>query len=401
MVADPIPDGAVVVDGGRVRAVGPATRLSAPLVREWPGVLMPGLVNAHAHLEYGPSFADLASVGPRFADWIAAMTERRRSHDPAAMFDDARESITALLRSGTTCVGDVVSDVAGIAAAAQARLPGVSYVEAVGIDARRWRSRRERLLDVLAQAPSGRSVGVSPHSLYTLGTSVFRSLLALARDRGLAVHTHLAESGAEVEYVRSGTGPFAAAMRRFGLDLELLDRGAGVSPVAHLDALGGLGPDVYVAHGVCVDARDRATLRRSGSAVALCPRSNRTLGVGEAPVAAYLAEGNPIAVGTDSLASAPDLELLADVRELAVLARAQGYAAGDLERRLVHAATLGGSGALARPDVGRLAEGVRADLAVFDVPIESDPYAALVAHGAGACVGTVVAGQVVFERAAA
>jgi cytosine/adenosine deaminase-related metal-dependent hydrolase len=149
------------------------------------------------------------------------------------------------------------------------------------------------------------------------------------------------------------------------------------------------------------DAGDRAALRDAGSTVALCPRSNATLGVGEAPVAAYRAEGNPVAVGTDSLGSSLSLDLLADVAALRGIAVRQGSPAAGLDRWLVEAATLGGARAMGLADVGALRPGARADLAAFDVDPAGDPYAELVRHGAGRCVGTVLAGRVVHDAVGA
>ena len=119
------------------------------------------------------------------------------------------------------------------------------------------------------------------------------------------------------------------------------------------------------------------------------------LGVGEAPVAAYRAEGSPVAIGTDSRASAPSLDLLADLAALRETALRQGSPAAGLDRWLVEAATAGGARAMGL-DAGTIVPGGRADLAVFAVDPGPDPYAAL-AGAAGRCVGTVLAGRVVHD----
>lgn len=408
MDGEPIRDGAVLVEGDRVADLGPRASLvrrhQGARFRSWPGVLTPGLVNAHAHLQYS-DYAELATSGLPFPEWITVMVRRRAATSDAEWVQGTRRGLHLLLRSGTTSVADVVSDPAALAPTARSGLGGVSYIETVGADADVWLERaRARLLDVLATAPTGRDTGVSPHALYTLGSDAVRGCLAIGRERGLRAHPHLAESRAEHEFVASGTGPFAESMRSMGLALELMDGGAGCSPARHMDDLGALGPDVHVAHGVHCDPGDRALLRERGTAVALCPRSNATLQAGEPPVAAYLAEGNPIALGTDSLASSPSLDLLADARVARDLARRQGYDEPDLNRRIVEAATVGGASAMGLGDAGVLRPGARADLAVFDVPVESpgadgrDPYAALVDHGEGSCVATVLGGRIVHRR---
>ncbi|HVE98823.1 MAG TPA: amidohydrolase family protein, partial [Mycobacteriales bacterium] len=371
MTGEEIRDGGVAIAAGHVTAVGVRAELlrdnPAARVREWPGVMTPGLVNAHTHLEYGPPFADLAVSGLPFASWIGSLSERRRAMSPADWLAAARGSVAALLRSGTTCIGDVVTVGPGIAAAARASLAGISYVEAVGADDAGGAAELARVSAVIRGAPPGRVLGISPHALYSLSAGVFRELVALARTHRMRLHTHLAESAEEAEYVAAGLGAIADQLRRLSFDHDLLGCGSGVSPAAHLAALGGLGGDVHVAHGVHLDEADRALLRRHGTAVALCVRSNRTLGAGDPPVAAHLAEGSPICVGTDSLASSPSLDLVAELAALRDLAVDQGAARDDLERRLVEAATVGGAAALGLAgQAGVLAPGCRADLAVYD-----------------------------------
>jgi cytosine/adenosine deaminase-related metal-dependent hydrolase len=396
---EPIRDGAVAVDGDRIVAVGRRAELTAAhpgaRVRAWPGVLSPGLVNAHAHLQYS-DFADLAGSGLPFVPWIRTLTGRRSQYTEAMWQASTRRGLHAMLRTGTTAVADVVTDPCVLAPTARSGLGGISYLEVAGTDDRLWEERRTRLLAGMDGA-GGRTVGISPHTLYTLGTEVFRDCVAIARKAGLRVHTHLAETVAEVEYVLGGEGPLAEWAHRLGFRFELARGGAGIRPAGHLDAIGGLGPDVHVAHGVHCDAADRAVLRKRGTAVALCVRSNAILQAGEPPVAAYLAEGSPVAIGTDSLASSPSLDLCEEVRAVHALARRQGYDAADLDRRLVEAATWGGAGAMGLSDIGVLRAGARADLAVFDVPTDGDPYRALVSGGAGRCVATVLGGRIVHR----
>lgn len=396
----PIVDGAVAVAGDRIVAVGPRAELlsryaDAP-VRSWPGVLTPGLVNAHTHLEF-TDFADLALTGLPFSDWIRLVIARKLTFSQSQWMESARRGVDQLLQAGTTCAADIVTVGPGIAAAAATGLAGVSYVEMVGVDESRWPAALERLEAVLAADPAGRTLGISPHAPYSLGTAVMRRLGELARDRGMRLHPHVAESPTEVEYVATGGGPFGRPPEGNTLDFELLGVGSSMTPAAYVHSIDLLGPDVHIAHGVHLDAADRALLRERRTAVALCPRSNAILLAGTAPVADYLREGNAIAVGTDSLSSSPSLDVLDDVRALRAIAVAQGYSGDDLDRRLVEAATIGGAYAMGLDDVGRLEPGARADLAAFDVPTSGDPYAALVASGAGRCVGTVLAGRLVHR----
>lgn len=148
----------------------------------------------------------------------------------------------------------------------------------------------------------------------------------------------------------------------------------------------------------CPLAPDRVPLASPGDPVVLCTRSDTARRAGEAPVAAYLTEGAPVALGTDSLASCPDLDLLAEARATRDLALSQGAEPDGLAERLVRAATVGGAAVMGLRGTGTLAPGVRADLAVFDVPTDGDPFQALVEHGAGRCTTTAVAGRLVHRR---
>jgi cytosine/adenosine deaminase-related metal-dependent hydrolase len=413
--------GAVLIVDGLVADVGPATEVARRAgrgVRErrHRGVLTPGLVNAHAHLQY-TAYADLAVAGLPFSPWISEMVRRRAVTTDEQWAESARAGAHLAIRSGTTAVADIVTDAPALLPLARSGLRGISYVEALGADDTLWDdARRHEVAGIVDAAPVGRSVGVSPHSLYTLSRRAFAESIELARHRGQRVHTHLAESADEVEFVALGTGLLADLAAGAGWSMDVVAcGGAAHTPAVEMDALGGLGPDVHVAHGVHCDRDDRALLRERGTAVALCVRSNRVLKAGRPPVADYLDEGSPIALGTDSLASSPSLDLLEEARAARDLARAQGYAAADLERRLMAAATTGGAFAMgldgrtladgpAADVIGVLRPGALGDLAVFDVPVERwdaasyDVFRALIDHGAGRCVATAIGGTLLHRR---
>ena len=307
--------------------------------------------------------------------------------------------MAASLRNGVTGIADVVTPPEALPPLLESGLAGTVYFEACFIDDNAWRTSRAVFLDIVERTLSGNGsdlrVGVSPHTLYTLGRAVGSDIAAIARERGLRLHPHLAETLHEDEYVRSGSGAFADMGRELGACFELLDGGCGTSPAVEMDKWGLLGADSHVAHGVHLDAADRALLRQRGTSVALCPRSNARLEAGRPPVAAYRAEGSPVAVGTDSLASSPDLDVAAELPLLRSIALEQGDSGDGLDEWLFTAATLGGATAMGRDDFGALVPGARADLAVFDVDPGGDPYAALVSQAAGSCVATVLAGRLV------
>src|SRR5450432_1070497 len=141
MVIEAIPDGAVLVDGPNIAAIGSRTEIVGAYpdvrVRAHRGILTPGLVNAHAHLQY-TDFDDLALTGKPFPEWIAMVTARRSTFDDAAWQSSARRGIHLALSSGTTAVADVVTDAAVLPTLARSGLAGTAYLEAVFIDAPAW-----------------------------------------------------------------------------------------------------------------------------------------------------------------------------------------------------------------------------------------------------------------------
>ncbi|MCK2023024.1 amidohydrolase family protein [Microbacterium sp. kSW2-24] len=409
VAAPPIADGAVAVRDGRIVAVGAHDALTAELGdaigerREWDGALTPGLVNAHTHLQY----TDMAAVGrgqyPSFETWALAFEKGYRvEHDWAA---SAAEGVRLSIESGTTAVAEIVTDPEAGRAVHDAGLHGVVFWEVFGWKRAAWQhDGPERVLAQLDALPSPPATGLSPHAIYSLDTDVFRELQRLAEAHGVRLHIHAAESASEDEFARFGTGPLAERWRGLGhSDMQLLSgNGSGNGVVHYLDTVGVLTPHSHLAHGIYVDAADRALLRERGVSVALCPRSNAVIGLDAPPIAAYLIEGNPIGVGTDSLSSSPSLRVLDDVAELHRLARAQGYSAEDLHARLLHAATAGGARALGLADgpapAGTLIDGARADLAVF-ATASADPRDALaeIVESAPEALGTVVDGRMLWE----
>ncbi|WP_206446485.1 amidohydrolase family protein [Agrococcus sp. KRD186] len=405
-------DGAVAVRGKRILHVGDrrwvlgqlAERGRPSTEHHWPGVLTPGLVNAHTHLQY----TDMSEVAERtysgFDDWGDAFDvvyEREQGHDwAAASARGARDSIA----HGVTSAADVVTDIPAISALHDARMHGIAYWEVFGLSNEVWHGgARESVVAQLERMPSTPGVGVSPHAPYSLEVEPLLEVPDIARERGMRLHIHLAEAHMEREHDDAGElwrEGDAASFR------ALRSQGVGVSSTQFVDHLGVLGPDCHIAHGVYVSALDRALLRARGTSVALCPRSNAIIGLDEPPVAAYLDEGNPISVGTDSLASSPSLDLLDDVSALHRIAVGQGFAGPNLHARLFSAATLGGATALGlsmgKHRVGQLAVGAMADLAFFDIPVttQENTLAHLVEAGAGTCARTVIAGELRFEREA-
>jgi aminodeoxyfutalosine deaminase len=408
MTAPPISGGAVAVRDGVILHVGERgwvidalAQQNVPYVEQhWPGALLPGLVNAHSHLQY----TGMAEVGQAlydgFDDWATAFSASYElAHDWRA---DAIRGAEDLIRNGVTSVADIVTDIEAADVLRASGLHGITYWEVMNWETSAWNARgRDQVVAELDQIPSTPGAGLSPHAPYSLDTVPLLDIPDIVRQRGQRLHLHLGESAFEGERIPTAAGERHQDWHFLGVQSfrALRSLGFGTSATDFVDQLGVLGPDCHVAHGVYMTATDRALLRARGTSVALCPRSNRVIGLDPPPVADYLREGSAIAVGTDSLSSSPSLDLMADVAALYEIAREQGYAASDLHARLLSAATLGGAHAMGL-DVGprragHLAVGARADLAFFDVAAQGprDTVANLVEAGTGRVAATVIEGR--------
>lgn len=380
MVSAPIADGGVIVERGRVVDVGPWPAIEAHVAaREQAGVrvarrdaghaaLMPGLVNAHTHLELSwlhgmvPPAASLAA-------WVAAsMRLRRDAPDPTPALVAA---IAAARAAGTSVVGDVANGWSSIAPLERSELRAVVFHELLGFDVDPASdvvaAARERALGATGERVS---VTLAAHAPYSTSPALLREIAVAVQDLTPCVMSvHVAESADETEFIATGRGAWRVMLDALGRWTPAWQP-PGASPVAYLGQLGVLGRDTLVVHATqCTDA-DLAMLARAGAAVVTCPRSNVWVGAGVPPVAAMVAAGVRLAIGTDSLASNDDLNVFGELRALHDLAPEVPV------RRWLEAATIDGARALRQDrDYGSLEPGKRADLlrVALDGPASTVP----------------------------
>jgi cytosine/adenosine deaminase-related metal-dependent hydrolase len=386
----PVPDGAVAIDdAGLIASVGPASELGQG-ERFERAVIIPGFVNAHSHLEYAvyAGFGD----GFSFAPWIALHIERKSRLEIADMEAIARSGAAAGLASGVTTVGDASFSGAAATACAELGLRAIVYLEVFGPGTTQIAERFEANRDRAADAWSDRvRLGISPHSLYSASLELWEA----AAELELPMMTHLAESSAEVEWIRERTGPFAAFP--FGLDPSSIGLAA---------ERGLLTTRLVAAHCVHLTEEEVAVLAEHGVAVVHCPRSNALLGCGIAPLRELRDSGLRLGLGTDSPASTPSFDMFEELRFALMAARAREQDPEALTTAAaLELATLGGARALGlEAEIGSLTPGKHADLAVVSLegspfePVE-DPVTALVLGGSPDRVAaTLVSGRERYRK---
>jgi cytosine/adenosine deaminase-related metal-dependent hydrolase len=371
--------GAVAVADGSILLAGPKADVlrAAPAGfsrMEFPGAaIVPGLVNAHVHLQI-PRFTDDAGmplpIPTSFVDWILRVIAWKRGAAPASLAENFRAAAAEALSFGTTTVGEIAGpdllSYDGCPLRARVFAEGIGFAPHVAsevlalVGAAIGRLEKISVENPLVQA------GVSPHALYTVGESLLRSLAELAAAKGLPACLHLAESSLETGFLAHGGGEIASRLYpSVGKDVSWF-RGLGRTIPAYLAEAGLLRKGVLLVHTVHLARPEIDALRGGGACFVLCPRSNAAHGNGAPDVTHFVDAKIPFALGTDSLGSVPDLSPWAEMRAARSLYKGRKKDA-VLCRELFRAATEHGAAALGLSG-GILAPGEPADVTIVDDP---------------------------------
>jgi cytosine/adenosine deaminase-related metal-dependent hydrolase len=286
--------------------------------------LMPGLVNAHTHLELSYLRGAVAPAR-EFVAWVRGLLGARRPPEEAAAPDILAAidgGIDESLATGSALVGDISNTLVTFEPLARSPLAAVVFYELLRfreLDPERFVEQACRAIDALPATAAVRP-GLAPHAPYSVAPLVLRALgRVIDRRPSLRSSVHLSESAAEVQFILCGDGPWRGVLE----DLGVFDPGwvaPGVSPVQYLHENGFLDRRVLAVHGVQMSDADLARLAGLGVTLVACPRSNQYTGAGIPPIDRFYAAGVQVAVGTDSLASAPDLSVFAELTEMRRLA---------------------------------------------------------------------------------
>jgi cytosine/adenosine deaminase-related metal-dependent hydrolase len=358
----PLPDGTVTIHEDRIAAVESHGVRTADLDLG-NTALLPGLVNAHTHLDLG-GLRGRAPPSPDFIGWSRSVIQHRRTRSAEQTQADIQAGIAECLRYGTTLVGDIASAGASWEALATAPLSALVYFELLGLP-------RDRCVQALQAAEAWLTThpatptcrpGLSPHAPYSVAVTGYSTLRS--RFGAFPLATHLAETMAEEQLLLTRAGPFADFLKELGVWApdqlardwpEIVQLTAGASPAAYI-------------HANYLDPRLSIP---SGCTVVHCPRTHEAFGHPLHPFPQLLARGVRVALGTDSLASNPDLDVLAEAR--LVHARYPQVPSSVILRM----ATLSGAEALGwSADTGSLTAGKTADLVVLPLSDEDpqDPH---------------------------
>ena len=364
----PIPHGMITVADGVIVDLSPAGRRSAD-VDFGNAAILPGFVNAHTHLDLSDA-AGLIPPTTDFTGWLRRVIEHRRKQSDDDVERAIATGIAQLVHSGTTLVGDISAQGASFAHLALVPLDAVVFHEVLGLSEARAEQTLRQAREFVGTCRSPRIVaGLSPHAPYSVRPSLFRA----AADSSLPVAIHLAETLDEIRLLDRREGPFVDFLEELGIwNPDAL--ASGLNDI--LDLWRSRSPGPLFIHGNYLDSN----IDIPGSVI-YCPRTHAAFGHRPHPFRELLARGVNVALGTDSLASNPDLDIL---EEACFLRRIRPETPGDLLLRML---TLNGAIALNRADDhGSLTPGKTATFVVLplrnreshdphDLVFESSPLA--------------------------
>jgi cytosine/adenosine deaminase-related metal-dependent hydrolase len=325
MVSPPLEDGAVLVSDGVIRQVGrylDLSRKSMGVKTQDLGevILLPGLVNAHTHLDNSAFQGKTPRGDGEFVAWIEAMLAVKDDISPQDRAEGAEGPCRSLVEYGTMAVADISPTAVSPPLLAAQHLWAVVFVEVTGFSLKRGEANYQEASHRLTESQRGGyadrlRISLSPHALYSTHAEIIRRIFMENRRKGLLTSIHLAESRQEVDFLNGETAPFKHVMDRWGY-WDKGWRSPKTGPAYYLKSLGGLGPGTIAVHCVHLEDEELALLADSGCSVCLCPRSNDYIGVGHPRLEAMLRAGIKPCLGTDGLGSVESLSLFDEMAYL-------------------------------------------------------------------------------------
>jgi cytosine/adenosine deaminase-related metal-dependent hydrolase len=376
----PIDDGAVLVAGGRILAVGPASEVLrgfTGLVRDHgSGAILPGLVNCHTHLEFS-ALAGKIPPQERWEDWLQKTLAAFPAVTPQERETGIIQAIAALRNSGAALAGDISNTGESLPHLEASSLEYQLFFECLGFNLLDLGPLEEAFpFFATSRADANPCISAAAHAPYSVSPALFKAVKQWNRARKRPQCVHLGESRAEGEFLTQGDGFFKELLQKRGRWVPGF-RPPGLSPAAYLHSLNFWGPDTLAVHGTWLNAADCTLLARRLTWVILCPRANSYTAAGTPPVPELLQAGVSLALGTDSLAGNHDLNLFG---EMLWLYKNYPHYPEGLWLRL---GTLQGARALQREnDLGSLEQGKKAALGFIPLIGGKDFWGELYANGA-------------------
>ena len=412
IISSPIENGAVVIEGEKIIAVGDAKELrgkfsDATEKSFGEAAIMPGLVNCHSHLELTVMRGYLEREENDFFAWLRKLTiAKNEILTTDDLLVSAMFGAVEAARAGITCLGDA-SDfgIVGMKALRDVGLRGIVYQESFGPDPKLAEENFQKLQDKVSALRELETelvrVGVSPHAPYTVCAPQLELIADYALRENLPVMMHAAESQFEKEFIHDGRGAFAEGLAKRGIEWNA----PRVSTIQYLAQHEILKTKPLLAHCINVDEKDLETIISHEASIAHCPKSNAKLGHGFAPFTSFIEKDLKVGLGSDSVASNNGCDVFEEARFALLLSRATNQSVKIEAEDVLNAATIGGARSLGLENkIGSLEENKDADLIVVSLngahqqPVHDVISAIVFASSGHDVLLTVVAGKEIYSN---
>lgn len=360
-----ISHGALVLRHGRISDIGQTDKI----LRKHPShiifdlgncVIMPGLVNTHAHIELPFLLNTIKSSD--YSKWIVNLIRAKKCLTNTDYATAAEQNIRELIQCGTTTVGDISTHGISGVLLKKSGLRAVVYQEIINMmPSVKWRASRMQF--PLLRGSTLIKNGLSPHTPFTVSEAVLLDVLCYSAKHNIPLAMHVAESKEETALLRGNKGGLNTIYELAGWNIDWAPHAQ--SSFEYLHRLGLLSPRLMAVHAVHVTDREISLMQRSKSTIAHCPRSNRNLAVGKMPLKKFLDAKLTVGLGTDSLASVHNLNMWDEMRSAYHMHKNDGVTPEDI----FYLATMGGASALGLgEETGSISPGKRADMIAIFLP---------------------------------
>jgi len=384
----------IVIKNGIVVSVGPIPNI----LKKFPGhqvihlersVLIPGLINVHTHLELPPLLETIRSKA--FPDWVLNLINAKRELALDDYKTAAEKNITDIIQTGTTTVAEICTHNVSPTILKNGGLRSTIFHEVISMDPL---SPLPGLSTRLSRPSALIRAGLSPHAPHTVSEKALLEIKKFALHKKIGLCMHVAESKDEIRLLQRKKSGFEKLYRIAGWNMSWAP--LAESPLVYLNKLGLLNPRFLAVHAVQATDKDIEIIRKSGTPIAHCPRSNRETGAGRMRLKEFLDVGITVGLGTDSLASSPSLSMWDEMRYALKIHKKDGITARDI----FLLATIGGAKALGLDkEVGTLDHGKRADIIAVPLPTKDtgDIYSDLLRE-TKSCIMTMVNGKILYRK---
>ncbi len=392
-----IDNGAVLIDDGKIKFAGRFKDIDRPSSYETVDLgnsaIIPGLINAHTHLDLTHLHNRISCNGD-FTDWIRQIIVAKEPWTEQEYVSSIREGITKSLEAGTTTVADLNRNGLALDELRKSKIRKILFYELIDFNPDSAESTIGNYIGEINSIKKDEllSIGLFPHAPYTVSKELYKRCKEVSEELGIHIATHLSETNDEIEFLTRGAGRFMSLLK----DLDMLDNWShpGLRPVVYLRNMGILNDSWLLVHCNYITEEETEDIRMSGSSIVYCPRSHKFLGHENHPFRKFIECGINVALGTDSLASNDSLSILDEMKFLYENHK-------DVRPRdILHMGTAAGAVALRMENkIGRLEPGLEADITAIKLPEEkaSNVYDGLLSQDSE-CTFTVVSGSVCYDK---